>query len=319
MNSWPRPPSGWLPRAGLAFVALLFAPVGAAADPQAELRNFALELVNQSRAGQGLPALVLEGELNEAAKAHAEDMLRRGYFAHASPEGGTVMDRYRAAGGPAERLVAENIAQCARCAPEREVIARLHRGWMESPGHRANILASGLASFGFAVAAKGDRMTAVQTFAGPGEPMGVSSGAESRSLDGPGQLSALLEFVNAARAKAGRASLQASPGLSDALRQAATAHDRDDPETALPPVEEILSSLPREQQDQIRSVTLLGGRCSGCGVQPTEADIRFFAESWLDDADYRATLLDPNWSELGAILEADGEGGKRALAILAGW
>ena len=318
MNSRPRPPSGWLARAGFAVVVLLVAPIGAAAESQHELRNFALQLVNQSRVGQGLPELSLEAELNEAAQAHAEDMLARGYFAHVSPEGGTVMDRYRAAGGSAERLVAENIAQCERCAPEREVIARLHRGWMESPGHRANILASGVARFGFAVAADGGRMTAVQTFAGPGEPIGVSPGAVSRSLDGPGQLAALLELVNAARRKAGRGSLRASPALSEALRNAAAVHHQSDGAAALPPIEEILSALPRELQGRIGSATLLGGQCGGCGVQPTEADIRFFAESWLEDAEYGAALLDPNWSELGAIVEADGEGGKRALAILAG-
>jgi uncharacterized protein YkwD len=316
MISRKRPWSEWLARAALAMIALLLGSTGAAAQSPQELRSFALELVNEARASQGLPALSFEAELNEAAKAHAEDMLRRGYFAHVSPEGGTAMDRYRAAGGSTGRLVAENIAQCAGCAPEREAIARLHRGWMKSPGHRANILSPGVARFGFGIAAEGGRMTAVQTFAGPGEPVGTTRGSDSRVLDAPGQLAAFLELVNAARAESGIGPLQPSPELAEALRRAATAQEFGEGDLSLPPIEQVLSSLPGSDRERIRSATVLAGQCGGCGVEPTAADIRFFAERWLKDAKYREVLLDPDWSELGAIVEADGEGRKRALAIL---
>ena len=139
-----------------------------AADPIEELRNEALAMVNQSRKEEGLPALRLDNALTEAAQRHAEDMLKNGYFSHVSPSGKTVRDRYAAAGGSAGKFVAENIAQCSNCRPDREQIKLLHQGWMNSPGHRANILARGLESFGFGLAANGSRIYAVQTFAGPG-------------------------------------------------------------------------------------------------------------------------------------------------------
>jgi len=76
------------------------------------LRGAALELLNQDRRERTLPPRELDAILNEAAQKHAEDMLRRGYYSHRSPEGETGMDRYRAAGGGTSQVVAENVARC---------------------------------------------------------------------------------------------------------------------------------------------------------------------------------------------------------------
>jgi len=91
-----------------------------------------LELVNAERAANGLPALQADPALAEVARAHSRDMFARGYFSHASPEGAQASDRMRQAGVPF--LVAgENLA----LAP---TLAMAHRGLMNSPGHRANLL-----------------------------------------------------------------------------------------------------------------------------------------------------------------------------------
>ncbi|RYY91687.1 MAG: hypothetical protein EOO11_22355, partial [Chitinophagaceae bacterium] len=45
-----------------------------------------LELVNEERAREGLPALVADPELAVVARAHARDMFARGYFSHYTPE-----------------------------------------------------------------------------------------------------------------------------------------------------------------------------------------------------------------------------------------
>ncbi len=73
-------------------------------------------------------------------------MLRRAYYDHVSPEGETVRDRVRAAGGSRRRGLAENIAK-GLFTPD-EVVRR----WMNSSGHRRNILHRGAAEMGLGVA-----------------------------------------------------------------------------------------------------------------------------------------------------------------------
>ena len=171
----------------LVAVAVLLAGVLTAleASPQpatgdlAQLRGRALALVNEARERHGLAHLELGADLNEAAQAHARDMLERGYYAHVSPEGETVADRYRATGGSPWHLVAENIARCLGCElpPSTARVEALHEGWMKSPPHRENILRRGLDRFGFGIIVRQDqRLYAVQTFAGPGMPRGLQPG-----------------------------------------------------------------------------------------------------------------------------------------------
>ena len=101
-----------------------------------------LELTNRARMQSGCcgsegclgaaPALKLDERLQRSARTHAGDMAMRDYFAHESPEGVTPVDRIREAGfrGCA---TGENIA-AGQPTPETVV-----QGWLESPGHCANI------------------------------------------------------------------------------------------------------------------------------------------------------------------------------------
>lgn len=142
---------------------------GVADDTLATLRAYSLELVNTARRQAGLRQLVPGTALTEAAQFHAEDMLQRRYHAHASPDGDTVVDRYAAAGGPPYRVIAENIARWDgyTAPPDREAVEFLHKGWMNSPEHRRNILRRGLTHYGFGLAWDGaGARLAVQTFAG---------------------------------------------------------------------------------------------------------------------------------------------------------
>jgi stress response protein SCP2 len=100
-----------------------------------------VELTNAERARHGLRPLTVDDRLATAAQAHSTDMVRRGFFAHESPDGRQVWDRAVAA-GYAYRKVAENIAAGQRTADE------VVRGWMGSPGHRANILDGDLTQIG---------------------------------------------------------------------------------------------------------------------------------------------------------------------------
>jgi len=100
-----------------------------------------VDRTNAERARHGLRALSVDQRLAAAAQAHSADMVRRAFFAHESPDGRQVWDRAVAA-GYAYRKVAENIAAGQRTAEE------VVRGWMGSPGHRANILDGDLTQIG---------------------------------------------------------------------------------------------------------------------------------------------------------------------------
>lgn len=92
-----------------------------------------IELSNRVRASLELPPLVADVRLSKAAQAKADDMAKRGYFAHASLDGKTALDRIRQTGYPA-RYAAENLAVHFTTAQD------MQRGWMNSVSHRSILL-----------------------------------------------------------------------------------------------------------------------------------------------------------------------------------
>ncbi|WP_345352806.1 CAP domain-containing protein [Actinoallomurus liliacearum] len=103
-----------------------------------------VRLTNEQRAAHGCTALRVDTRLRTAARAHSADMRDRNYFDHNSPDGRTPWDRIKAAGYADPG--AENIAK-GYATPEAVV-----QGWMNSPGHRANILNCSLKAIGVGVA-----------------------------------------------------------------------------------------------------------------------------------------------------------------------
>ncbi|HEV7372627.1 CAP domain-containing protein [Arenibaculum sp.] len=296
---------------GAAALAALWAcpPAGAAETGDLDrLRGAALDLVNERRREHDLAPLRFDEALNAAAQAHSEDMLARGYYAHESPEGETVMDRYLSAGGSTARAVAENIARCDGCPPPpgRPDVAFLTEGWMDSPGHRRNILDPGMDRFGFGIVAGEDAgLYATQTFAGPGAPRGA--GTDGGAPIGPEVQQALLvDHVNEARREAGVPELDASADLSKAARD------------AVPEDISAFDPAALEMPASWRTASIVAGSCGGCGTRPTEADIRFFVRQWLDQPDYARRLTDPAYTHAGMALAADGDGRKLGAAVLAG-
>jgi uncharacterized protein YkwD len=92
-----------------------------------------LELTNDERAKAGCGALRMNSALTKAAEAHAADMVDQHYFSHDSLDGRSPFDRMKAAGYTGGAM-AENIAVGYKSA------AAVVEGWMNSAGHRKNIL-----------------------------------------------------------------------------------------------------------------------------------------------------------------------------------
>jgi len=97
------------------------------------VRQRMLAGVNEKRRALRLPPLRESPRLDRAAQEHAEDMIRRSYYGHQSPEGSTAMERVRRSGYRAV-AVGENIAE-GQNTPD-EVL----EGWMNSPVHREHIV-----------------------------------------------------------------------------------------------------------------------------------------------------------------------------------
>ena len=136
-------------------------PAGVNSTPGGSLAMEVVAGTNRERAQHGLAALTLEPRLTAAAQAHGEDMVNRRFFAHDSPDGRSVADRVLAA-GYTYRVVAENIAAGQR------TVAEVVDGWMNSPGHRANILSPDVRQIGIGFATGGEYGTMwVQVFGTP--------------------------------------------------------------------------------------------------------------------------------------------------------
>jgi uncharacterized protein YkwD len=115
-------------------------------SPNAAFAARVVELVNQVRQGSCKP-LQVDSRLTTAAQGHATDMAQRKYFSHDTPEGVKFDQRIKAAGY--ERPAAENIAQGQRT-PEQVM-----QSWMQSDGHRRNIMNCSYTTIGVAVDTNG--------------------------------------------------------------------------------------------------------------------------------------------------------------------
>jgi hypothetical protein len=103
------------------------------------------ELANQDRLLAGLDALTVDPALAVAAKAKADDMAAKGYFAHTSPEGKSMRD-WLSAAGYQYTYAGENLAV------DFTESADVERAWMNSPTHRANLLKAEYTRVGYGVA-----------------------------------------------------------------------------------------------------------------------------------------------------------------------
>ena len=111
-----------------------------------------VRLVNQRRAEHRLKPLTQDWELSRVARYKSQDMKDLGYFSHTSPTYGSPFQMMKSF-GISYRTAGENIAK-GYASPEAVVNA-----WMNSPGHRANILNSTYTHIGVGFVASGNYWT----------------------------------------------------------------------------------------------------------------------------------------------------------------
>jgi uncharacterized protein YkwD len=110
-------------------------------EPELEaVEDEVVDLVNAERVDAGCRPLNVDAKLAQAAQDHSADMAERDYFDHTTPEGLTFAERIVNAGYPTPG--AENIAVGQQTAEQ------VMEGWMNSDGHRANILNCELTNIG---------------------------------------------------------------------------------------------------------------------------------------------------------------------------
>jgi hypothetical protein len=115
----------WLPIVLLAAVATVTLGLSAAADPATEAGFLAK--INASRAANGLAALSVDGGLRSHARNHTQDMIDADKIYHSTG------DELKAAAGAGWSKLGENVGRGG-------TVDSLHKAFMASPGHKANIL-----------------------------------------------------------------------------------------------------------------------------------------------------------------------------------
>ncbi|MCM3748253.1 CAP domain-containing protein [Paenibacillus pasadenensis] len=111
--------------------------------PIGDFEQQVVSLVNQERAKQGLGALSSDAELAKVADVKAKDMYDNNYFDHNSPTYGSPFDMMKSF-GVSYNYAGENIAKGQRTAEQ------VMNDWMNSPGHRANIMNGNYTKIGVA-------------------------------------------------------------------------------------------------------------------------------------------------------------------------
>lgn len=117
-----------------------------------EYEQQVVDLTNQERTKNGLPALKIDQELSKVAREKSSDMQRNNYFSHTSPTYGSPFDMMKQF-GITYKAAGENIAKGQR-SPEEVVNA-----WMNSEGHRKNILSANFTHIGVGYVAEGNYWT----------------------------------------------------------------------------------------------------------------------------------------------------------------
>ena len=129
----------------------------------AEIEQAIFQRVNQERTAVGLPALSYNTTMQSYARIKSKDMGDNGYFSHEDQQGNLITVKMKA-DGISYRAWGENIAYIKGMTGNSALATRFMDNWMNSSGHKANILSTNFSSVGIGVYKIGDTYYATQEF-----------------------------------------------------------------------------------------------------------------------------------------------------------
>ncbi len=139
-----------------------------------KVEDLVLELTNQARRVKGLPPLSMDEDLRRVARAYSDDMLVRRFFDHTNPEGVSFDERISDHYPHRFHVVGENIWSAFGYNPRKtqQVAQEIVDSWMNSPGHRENLLSPHYTHLGVGVSSRQDKILATQEFVGKPKTFG---------------------------------------------------------------------------------------------------------------------------------------------------
>lgn len=133
----------------------------------AQVESYVVQYTNDERAKRGLPALKNDSKLAAIARAHSTDMIKNNYFSHVNLSGCSASCRMTAA-GYLWRAMGENIHWMSGYNLSASATAKkIVTDWMNSSGHRANILSTKFTVVGVGVATSGSKVDTTADYALP--------------------------------------------------------------------------------------------------------------------------------------------------------
>lgn len=128
-----------------------------------QVEQLIFEQVNVAREAEHLPLLNDSKQMQHYARLKSSDMANRDYFAHENPDG-DLMTVFMQQDGMSYHAWGENIAYISGESNPETLAQQFMDNWMNSKGHRANILSSDFSSMGVGVYQIGDKVYATQEF-----------------------------------------------------------------------------------------------------------------------------------------------------------
>lgn len=129
----------------------------------AEIEQAIFQRVNAERSAAGLPALSYNNTMEHYARIKSKDMGDNGYFSHEDKQGNLITAQMKA-DGVSYRAWGENIAYIQGINSNSALATKFMDNWMNSSGHRANILSTNFSSIGIGVYKIGNTYYATQEF-----------------------------------------------------------------------------------------------------------------------------------------------------------
>ncbi|MGG7076802.1 CAP domain-containing protein [Clostridium sardiniense] len=129
----------------------------------AQVEQKIFEKVNAERSKAGVPTLSYNKTMEKYARMKSQDMGDRGYFDHKDPQGNLITAKMKN-DGVSYKAWGENIAYIGGESDANALADQFMTNWMNSPGHRQNILSKDFTGIGVGVYKSGDKVYATQEF-----------------------------------------------------------------------------------------------------------------------------------------------------------